>query len=57
MNFLIVWAGYLLIWIAMDVGRKENSKVEIFSWNFLLQVILVSIGTGIISAMNQTPCE
>jgi hypothetical protein len=57
MNFLIVWVGYLLIWIAMDVGRKENSKVEIFSWNFLLQVILVTIGIGIVSAMNQTPCE
>jgi hypothetical protein len=57
MNFLIAWVGYFLIWVAMDVGRKENSKVEIFSWNFLLQVILVTIGTGIISAMNQTPCE
>ena len=57
MNFLIVWAGYFLIWVAMDVGRKENSKVEIFSWNFLLQVILVTIGTGIVSAMTQTPCE
>ena len=40
--------GVLLIWIATDIGRKPESKIELFSWNFVIQIILVAIGLGII---------
>jgi hypothetical protein len=56
MNFLIAWVGFSLIWIAADVGRKDDSKVKVFSWDFLLQFILISAGIAIITAVSQKPC-
>jgi hypothetical protein len=47
-EFFIHWFGFLLIWIATGIGRKEDSKIEIFSWNFLWQLILITIGTSLI---------
>jgi hypothetical protein len=43
-EFFIHWFGFFLIWVATDIGRKEDSKIEIFSWNFLWQMLLISIG-------------
>lgn len=47
-TFFINWLGFLLIWIAADIGRKQDSKVYIFSWEFFWQAILITVGASIV---------
>jgi len=47
-NFIISLIGYFLIFVACDINRKEESKISFFSFDYVLQILLVSIGTQII---------
>lgn len=49
METLQLLVGYMLIWWAVTIGRKEDSKVELFSLNWVLQILLIAIGASIIS--------
>jgi len=50
MNFIIITIGYVLIWIAINIGRKEDSIIPIIvDWRWWLQMVLVIAGTIIIS--------
>jgi hypothetical protein len=43
-NFLAIWLGYLLIFMACDIKRSKESKIKIISWNFLIQSLLIIMG-------------
>lgn len=47
-KFFIQLIGYILIWWAITIGRKEDSKVELFTSQWVLQILLVAIGVSII---------
>lgn len=40
--------GFILIWIAVHIGRKEDSRIKIISWQFLVQVLLIGLGASIL---------
>ena len=44
--------GYFLLWVATDVGRKEESKIEFMSTKWWAIFALISIGTYIIVILN-----
>jgi hypothetical protein len=48
METIALYLGYLLIWILADVGRKEDSRVRIFSKLGILQILLMIIGMSLI---------
>ncbi len=43
MGFLLHVIGYLLIFMAVDVNRNEESKIQMFSKEWLKVMILVLI--------------
>jgi len=43
-NFLIQVFGVLFIWIAIHLGRKEDSKIQMWSTDFWSIVLLVTAG-------------
>jgi hypothetical protein len=45
---LVAIIGYMLIFMAVDYGRKEDSKYPLFSWKWLIIMTLVVIGTLLI---------
>ena len=47
-DFLIKFFGFFLIYIACGIARNEESKIELFSLNWFIQVFLVTIGVLII---------
>lgn len=46
-HFLLSIFGYLLIYIAVDVGRPQEYQAAMFSTNWFIQVALITVG-GII---------
>jgi hypothetical protein len=42
-NFFIRFICFLLIWIAIDIGRDNNSKIELFSKNWWIAFLLTSL--------------
>jgi len=40
--------GFVFIWASTSVGRKEDSKVKMNSFNFILMATLISVGVLII---------
>jgi len=52
MNDLYMIIGLVLIFAATDVNRKEDSKIGLFSWSMLLQMILIGFGVALILQAN-----
>lgn len=52
METLINMIAFFLIFMATDVGRGEESRVEIFSLNYLIQLTLIIIAGLILSRHN-----
>lgn len=52
MEILQELLGYILIWWAVTIGRKEDSKVELFTSQWIIQVLLVAFGVILIKAVN-----
>jgi hypothetical protein len=48
MNFFIGVVGYLILWIAIEYGRKPDSKISFFTKDGIIQMLLVIIATTII---------
>ena len=48
--FFIKFICYSLIWTAVYIGRDKNSDIKLFSKNWWIAVLLVSIST--ITLMN-----
>jgi hypothetical protein len=38
-----------MLWIATDVGRKEDSKVKLFTTNWWIMFLLIAFGAYFIS--------
>lgn len=49
MEYLIDFIGYFIILCAVDVNRKEDSKIEIFSKEWVKMGLLVLIGGLLLS--------
>jgi len=49
MEIIALYLGYFLLWVLADVGRKEDSKVRIFSKLGLLQMILMITAISLIT--------
>lgn len=47
-NYLIEVFAFILLFAACDVNRKEESKIELFSWNSLIQIVLISLAALLI---------
>lgn len=52
MDILQILFGYILIWWAVEVGRKEDSKVELFTPKWILQILLVAFGVMLIKSVS-----
>jgi len=48
-NFLIQWLGYILPFTAVQWKRNEDSEIKLFSVDWFVVIILISIGTVIIT--------
>ena len=46
-EFLLNTIGYILIWIACDINRNENSKITIFTTYWWIQLVLIMVGAVI----------
>jgi len=49
MDTIIQISGFLCLWIAVGIGRKEDSKIKFMSGNWWLALILIEVGTLIIN--------
>jgi len=49
MNFIIILVAYLLIYIAVDLGRPEVYKFGFLTWQRWVQIALVTAGGIILS--------
>ena len=54
MGLIIQMVGYLLLWVSTDIGRGPESKIEIFSFEWWLILVLITIGT-MLSCYEITP--
>jgi len=50
-NLFIQIVGFLLLWVATDVGRKPESKIKFLSGKWWLILILLVIG-GLLTGYN-----
>jgi len=48
MDFIILLIGWVLLWVACDV-KRPNDKIELFSIEWFLQLILMLVGVTMIS--------
>ena len=48
MEFMISVLGYLLLWVATDVGRKDGKEIKIMRGKWWLIFVLITIGAYII---------
>ena len=51
MEFIYSVLGHILLWSAINVGRKEDSKVKIFSKKWVLQMTLIVSGALIVKLL------
>ena len=47
-QLLIASVGCFFFWIAADIHRDEDSKIKLFSKYWVIQLVLIVIGTLII---------
>ena len=47
-TFFISVLGYMIIFASIEVNRKDDSRIPLFSRNWFLIVFLVIIGTSLI---------
>lgn len=50
MSLIFLFLGNIFIWIAIDSYRNKESKVDLFSTKFLVQLILVLLGIFFLTA-------
>jgi len=48
-DLIIEIFGFIMLWIATDVGRKEESKVAVFSANWWIILFLIAFGAWLAS--------
>ena len=48
-DFIIEFLGFVILWVATDVGRKEESKVKLFSTNWWIILLLIAFGAWLAS--------
>lgn len=48
MRFLLFIIGYVFLYAACDLYRKEDSKIQFLSKEWFIQVLLVTIGGSIL---------
>lgn len=53
MEIAIKILGYLLLWAATDIGRKEDSKIKFMRWKWWLILTLITVGTYIINNVDR----
>lgn len=41
--------GYIILFMAINYGRKEDSRIPLFSWKWLLIILMVILGSHFIS--------
>jgi hypothetical protein len=44
LDTVIEIVGFIMLWMATDVGRNEESKIKIFSSNWWLILVLIAFG-------------
>lgn len=44
LHAIITYIGVYLILTATEIGRKEDSKLHVFSYEYLKQILLILIG-------------
>lgn len=49
--------GFMLLFIAVDYGRKEDSKITLLSWKFLIIWLLIVIGSILIQISHEKTYE
>jgi len=49
LELIALFVGYILIWAATNVKRGAESRIIIFSKHWWLQVVLIFIGSWLIS--------
>ena len=52
MEWIVYFVGFLFINIATDVGIPKEHRVELFSYNGLIQQILIILGVLLIHYSN-----
>ena len=48
-DFIIEIVGFIILWIATDIGRKKESEVKIFSTNWWIILVLIAFGAWLAS--------
>ena len=54
METIIHIIGFLLLWVATDIGRKPESKIKFFSGQWWLILVLITVG-AILTAYDINP--
>jgi len=49
MEIAISILGYVLLWVATDIGRKEESKIKFMTGKWWIIFTLITAGTYIIN--------
>lgn len=49
-EILIQLLGYFLIWVATDIKRDEDSKINLFDKYWFIQLILIVFGVLLVSS-------
>ena len=48
LEFIISCIGFILLWVATDIGRTEEDKIKLFSLNWLFVFVLITVGVLLI---------
>ena len=48
LEFIISCIGFILLWVATDIGRTEEDKIKLFSLNGLFVFVLITVGVLLI---------
>ena len=51
-NYILYSISFMLIFIATDIGRNKECRVNIFSFNWFLQIALVTFSVFILINKN-----
>lgn len=54
MEMIINIIGFILIWVASDIGRGPESRVKMFTGNWFIIFILITIGV-LLAGYDQLP--
>lgn len=53
MSILIIFVGYILIFMAANIGRTKETMLKIGDWRWLLQCIMILIGVVILQNVEE----